>query len=907
MRLANWLIPALLISSSTLFAVNFLLVRSSIMGMGATGLFIASASIALGALLFAQEKGIFRTFFGAATLLILLSLTGAVLIILGVFTEVISIIAMVAAGMILGFALILKSKGAHSEAAAPEPAEESETKENMKSILLTVPFWVSTVAAAWLLLSGRTGEGSSSVWLTIPNLFVLAYFVAALSLCFLLFFTDLPIAIKLVLVCVFSFLSHSLFVMVWYPGRYGDPWAHLGEARYILRTGRPYAYYQILQFHLWVDLLKFKAQYSLVTFFTRMLNFDIYWVHTLLVPILWSVFTPLTAYKIAETLAVKKRKVFPFLAALVTVLFTSLVLWGAVSVPNSLGFIFFFFLITLLLLWMKHRGKRLWLIALLTTAAVFLAHPQVGAFAFMLFLLVSTIQKTPKKAIWVLSFLFILTLYPIALILNNAYLAPMGMFAINNFIALQSEIPQLLLVFAIVGLVWGIRDGFADFKFASLLFVFYLVILFEYYLSKYGMTNLPYGAGRILVMADFLLVPFAAMGILGLAVSLRRVLFPNEQSRSSNLLSRRISARTSSRILGLLLITLFLSLQAATVLYQAYPQSELVKIQPSEYELEAIQFIDSNSPDRYVVLCEPSFASLATAFLGADYGYFGSGRGVFGIPEWTYPTEQMYLQMIKTPSIGIMQEAISFAQADISYFVISVRNPDFDKISRSALEIFPAYSAFGNDQLFVFWYPLPILEKPGSLVQVTYDEGLGGEENIETTLVYMIESEMNSTLTLSGHASYNVTNFPSSWTFLELRVNNEARSFDASSDINAFVYVKDVQPTDQVVIKWLLNGNFPSVGWKDDSFKKLESWHRYELYPGTIVPTITSDGNILQMSYTFTPDAYLYYYYVTSVNVSTADYPYLLMRWKCNMPLAVASVYFEIGVLPNGSAWQHQR
>lgn len=47
MRLANWLIPALLISSSTLFAVNFLLVRSSIMGMGATGLFIASASIAL--------------------------------------------------------------------------------------------------------------------------------------------------------------------------------------------------------------------------------------------------------------------------------------------------------------------------------------------------------------------------------------------------------------------------------------------------------------------------------------------------------------------------------------------------------------------------------------------------------------------------------------------------------------------------------------------------------------------------------------------------------------------------------------------------------------------------------------------------------------------------------------------
>jgi len=136
-------------------------------------------------------------------------------------------------------------------------------------------------------------------------------------------------------------------------------------------------------------------------------------------------------------------------------------------------------------------------------------------------------------------------------------------------------------------------------------------------------------------------------------------------------------------------------------------------------------------------------------------------------------------------------------------------------------------------------------------------------------------------------------------------VNNESRHFDDSSDINTFVYIKGLQSSDVLTVKWLFNGRFTKVGWKEDSFKRLDRWRTHDLYKGTMMPSISSDGNVLRMSYSFTPNTYWYYYYVTSVSISTNDYPYLLMRWKSDQPVAAAAVYFEVGgvqeIIPVGS------
>jgi len=656
----------------------------------------------------------------------------------------------------------------------------------------------------------------------------------------------------------------------------------------------PYAYSWVLRNSLWLDLLSYRGAHSLVAFFTRMFYVDAYWINAWIVPILWSVFAPLLAYKISESIAIKRTRMFPLLAAFVTVVFPSLIAWGAVSVPNSLGFIFFFVLSALLAIWLINGGRQIWVLALLAAAAASLAHPQAGIFAFMLMLLATVIRKTSRKELWIASFLLMSVVYPLALHLDNASFALDGLFQIANFLAFQSQVATFLLALGFLGLVAGIRNKYVNSKAAMFFFAFYAIVLGEFYFTNYGMVNLPYGSSRILVIADFLLVPFVALGFLSLIALLRKTI-----SRAKNTIadvpSMRFGLRINPRIFGLLLIGLFLSLQATAALYVAYPQKEIVQVQPSVYELDAIRFIDSNSPQRYVVICEPGFASLAIGAFGMDYGYLGGTRGVFGYPDWSYPTIQMYSEMTKAPSLGIMQQAIEFASAKYAYFVVSERNPNLDQVVNRTSEILPIYRVFGDGKLYIFMYPLPLIEESGPAVTVVFDDGLNGQQDIQTKLVYMVESEINSTVTLMGFTSYNITAFPSHWTFLDLRVNNKPSRFDDSSDVNSFVYVKGLQQSDVLTISWLFNRRFTEVGWKEDSFKRLDLWHAHELYGGTIVPRIYSDGNVLRMSHFFRSGFYQYYYYVSSVGLSTDDYPYLLMRWRCDKPVAIAAVYFESG------------
>jgi len=407
---------------------------------------------------------------------------------------------------------------------------------------------------------------------------------------------------------------------------------------------------------------------------------------------------------------------------------------------------------------------------------------------------------------------------------------------------------------------------------------------------------LPFGPKRILAITNLLLVPFVALGVLGVVDVLAKAF---SRVRLSPSFLRGFFGKASPRAAALVLMALALSVQATLALYQAYPQQEIVDLQPSVYEMEAIYYINSTARGPYVVLCDSQLANLAIGLLGIDYGYAGSKYGLWGIPNYDYPTLKLYSEMVKSPSISFMNEALEldFARwAKTAFFVLSVKaGKSFDQVLTRALEVLPVDAVFGDGKLYVFRYPLPVFEEAGPSVRVVLDDGLGGEQDMSTEFVYMVENEINSTLTLSGHTSYNVTEFPAQWTFLDLMVNNTPSRFDDSSDVNSFIYVKGLQQSDVLTIKWLFNRRYTDVGWKEDSFKRLDLWHTHDLYRGTISPSISSDGNVLRMSYFFRPGSYQYYYYVTSVGLSTDDYPYLLMRWRCDQPVAVAAVYFELG------------
>jgi len=875
-----WINLVFLVTFSAILIVNSWLMKSTVVGIVASLAFLYMNSVATGKLMFHNETHATQVLLGLTTFTSLMAFAGIVLIFAAEFTPTISMITVIAVSLVL----FVASTRRKLKPTNPSPAKRSDSEDKREKYWPLVLTYLLIISLSfYLLLIARTSEGGASVWLTIPNMFIPVFLLASFLLGIIVLFTGIGNSSKLALISVFSFLVHSLFLLVWYPGRYGDPWSHLAEARYVSRTGMMYAYERLIGRGLFVDVIKFRAQEALVVYFERMFYIDIYWAHIILIPLLWAIFVPFLSYKIAESVNAKNNKIFPLLAALSTELFSSLIIWGAVAVPNSLGFLFFFLAVALFFLWKKEGGKRLWILGLLASVVSFFAHPQTGMFAFMFFFWGTALQKFRSRFLMIFSYSLMLALYPLSMYYFGASFSLNGLIVLENFLTFQSEISTILLVIGIVGLTLGILGKYVNAKDALMLFGFYATIVFEYYLTRYGMLKWPYGPGRILVMADLLFAPFVALGLLTVVDT-----FSNRASTFSPRFVRRVKINLKPYSLGIFLVCLFLSLQVTSSLYKAYPRSEIVSVQPAGYEVDAINYIRNDANGDYVVLCSPTFASLATGFLGVDYSYHGSGtRGWFGVPEYDYPPQRLYIEMTKRPSISIMEEAMSYINAETSYFVISTREQDFDKIVESVSDVLPVNKVFGNGKLYIFKYPLTLVEEPGPNIKVVFDDGasLG---SVPTSISYKVRSEATSTLTLSSHSSYNITDYPLAWTFLEVTVNDTLTSFDKSSNIQEFIYKSGLSPNDVLRVRWLANLDYTEIGWKEDSFD-LSQWRG----SGSITPTIKSDGNILSISWNYIPPNYNPYYYVRDCSISTNSYQFIKIRWKSTGPIAVAHVYFE--------------
>lgn len=894
----QWIRFFILLAFCAVLIVNSVVVNSSFIGAVASIGFLSFISLAIGKMFFSGENLFFKCLFGFATFLLLLAVSGFGLMLIGMFTETLSLVVLIVIGVFFGIIAFRGEKGRFQNLHESSSVGVDDKGKDLISYFAILVFLVYVVLAFRFLLLARTGEGGASVWLEISPSFIPAFAVVSLILVSILMFAPVSNGLKLVLLLVYAFLAHSLFLIVWYPSRYGDPLMHLGIARYTARTGTIYAYGWITRNLLISSLVSYRAQYALVIFFERMFSIDIYWVHVVLVPLLWSVFVPSLAYKAGELLTTKKSSVVPLLTALSTSLFSSLILWGTISVPNSLGFIFFFLSAVLMLNWMRHGGKWNWFLSALAVGVTLFTHLQPAIFALIWFFWGNIVQRTTRRVLKIASLLLAFISYPVALYLYGASFSTSGLFVLENFLSFQSEITTILLMLGLAGFVLGVRGRYVNAKVALMIFTFYIFILFEYYFTKFGMMNLPYGPHRILVMGDFFLVPFVALGLFATADMLRKALTKDKDDVSFGLSRMRLSL--NSRLTALFLICLFVSVQATSTLYEAYPREEAVDYQPSEYMIEAIRYIDADAPGRYVVMCDTMISTVAIGFLGIDYGWAGGIRGFFGMPDWQYPTVKMYTDMTQHPSISIMRQAMEFGDAVVSYFVVWERQryPDFEEVVQRTSEILPVNRVFGDGKLYLFKYPLPIKEEPGSPVRVIFDDGVS-TKYVEPKFTYMFETEITSTLTLSGHISYNITDYPMHWTFLDLTVNNASRRLDEASDINTFVYVKDLEPEDMLTVKWRWNRNYSSAVWKEDSFRK--DWRTHDIYhqSGT-VPTIDTDGNILNMSYSFTPQSHSYYYYIKPVNVSTTENQSISVKWRSNGPIAYIAYYSEESGLKSG-------
>lgn len=886
----------LLVALSAGLILNSMITKSVIIGTAVSLAFFALSSLSVGQLFFPSENLFFKVLLGLAAFLILMSLYGAALIFMGRFTETLSLAIL---GGISLFLFVVSSFRKTHQLDAPKSPEKTESENGEKySYVHFFVFLFSVIVAFRFLLLARTDEGGSSVWLTIPSLFLPTFFLISLYLVFLLFFTRISPRLKLVLIIVYSFLAHSLFLLVWYPGRYGDPWFHLGEIRFIDTAGTINAYSRLLERRLFIDIVRYKTHYALIILFRRMFQIDIYWAQVIFVPLLWSIFVPLLGYKTAQIVAAKKSETISIVAAMTTGVFPMFIIWGAISVPNSSGFILFFLSVYLTLLWINKGEKQMWFLSFLATIATSIVHVQTGIFAVVFLFFATLIQKKVHVIVKAVVSLALVFSYSAFLSLIGATFSFEGLVKLENIMDFQSRMVTIVFFLGFLGVVLGLRGKYVVRKIAMMLLLLYLVILVNYYISMYGMTNLPYGSGRVLVMTDLILISFVSVGLVASVDILEKAI---ASVKLNPFFKTKFGLK--SRVIGMTLICLFLSSQAVFALYEGYPHSELVKLQPTAFEIDALYYINSTATGSYTVICDSFFATLAIGFLGIDYAYASNGFAWFGVPDYSYPLQALYLEMLKKPSISFMESARKMIDFDVTYFVLSVRAYNFQQALQQTKEILPVEKTFGDKKLYIFKYPLPVQSGVGPDVKVSFD-GTTSNMSVQTTSSYMFRSEVNYTATLSGHSSYNITDYPKYWTFFDVTVNNASARLDNSSDVNTFISKSGLYPDDILRVTWRANENYPVVGWKDDSFRT--GWVTHPLYGGSITPVIVRDGNILSLSGNFKAlQSHEYYYYTKVLNISAEEYPHVIVRWSSTGPIAFVFIYSDIGsgqeIVPLGS------
>jgi len=198
------------------------------------------------------------------------------------------------------------------------------------------------------------------------NPLLMPLYLVVTAFLFLIIMSDrIPCSLgdKLALLLIHSFLTRAVTIIFFYPGSSGDNTYHLAHERTFSIFGQ---YYYALSsptppeiqsiFGRLFIFQRASIQYGLVTALSKMLHIDVFWIHLSLIGTLWSLFVPIIGFRISKTLGTNNR--VGLLAAFLVANAPMVIGWSHVSVPNSLGFIFFFVAIYFLLKSLSSENVR---------------------------------------------------------------------------------------------------------------------------------------------------------------------------------------------------------------------------------------------------------------------------------------------------------------------------------------------------------------------------------------------------------------------------------------------------------------------------------------------------------------------------------------------------------------------
>jgi len=596
-----------------------------------------------------------------------------------------------------------------------------------------------TVLSFYLLIASRTGE-AHTVWQVLHPAFIPTLFATTFLLVTILF-TSERTTHKLLFIIVHSILIHSLFSIIFPAGDLSGQQTVLG------RTRRVFDNTILLGLSKWptntiqtLILEMFKGtnlQAALSTIFARMFSVDIFYVHLFLVPVLWGIFVPIASF--LTTKAIGGSEKASVLSSLLVSAFPYTIYWGAISVPNSLGFIFFFYSLYFMLKHLSSNDSKTayWMVAF--SFFSFLAHYLTGIMSFSLLLLTVAFKAygsekrpshTTAKISLIISFLVCAILLPMSFIYLRFFGPASAVFTLDKIyelplqeivgLALLGELiygfdlktiliiiigPVLALLYMIYLLYRFKRNPNTGFRtHIYFLFAAFLIMLIDYSILKLFMSNLPINEERLWVFRDFIAAPFGALAIYEVASALKAFLktksAPTITVTSLKTLSKANVLRVSGLLLALnVLIPALLGGWITLSLGVAYPK--VAPLQTTWYELEAVEYIKEKTNETYVVICD-----VWTIFAGEMVeGVFNHQAFYFG--EGDIRGYNLFSKMRNEPSPQIMIEAMQVNNATVAYFIVSeprLGAEEFSNVVAKARDTLTVFYVTGAGKLYVFSY-----------------------------------------------------------------------------------------------------------------------------------------------------------------------------------------------------------
>jgi hypothetical protein len=593
------------------------------------------------------------------------------------------------------------------------------------------------VLLLYLLVASRTGE-ASTVWQILDPAFMPTLFVTT-SLLFAILLSPERASTKLGLVILYSILIHSLFSIIFPAGDLSGQQSVIGQTRRVFDdtvqhglSGWPTSTIGVFIIEAFKGI---NLQAALSTIFARMLAIDVLYIHLSLVPVFWGALIPVGSFLIMRAIGASEKAAL--LSSLLVSAFPHTIYFGAVSIPNSLGFIFFLYSLYFMLRHLSSDNPRTthWMLAF--SFFSFLSHYLTGIMSFSLVIL-TIVFKTFRngrasstreaRILLLVSFLACASLLPTSFIylrLFGTSVSPVFTLDKLSELPLQEVVGLLLFGELIYGLdlkmifliaigpslafLWLIyllyhlrRNPKAPFRLhIFFLSATFLITLIDYRILKIFMEGLPFSETRIWVFRDLIATPFVALATCAVFSSI--AVFLKAKTKvpfSLRALKKNSNPRALSLVLTLnILIVTLLGGWLSFSLNAAYPH--VAPLQTTWYELEAVRYIDQNTREGYVVV-----GDIWTIYAGEVIVGINNPRAYY-FGEYDTTGHNLFINMKQDPSPHWMLDAMSYTNTTVAYFIVTeprLGTEEFNNVVSRALanEQLTLSGVFSDKKLYVF-------------------------------------------------------------------------------------------------------------------------------------------------------------------------------------------------------------